>query len=160
MLTLEIQHYGTTYSNNDKLEARKKLVSHKMWVLEELWLWLIRYRRELRRWFYPWKKDHLEAEKNWLETIKFHLRNLSAADIESWNMARDCYVMSFQSLVDCYGGAGNEADEKPSLAVRGPRRDGKYQIVAIAEMPLNEPYDTFPSAHSALNRITNNTGRL
>ena len=78
-----------------RYRMRDVLGSYKMYVLEEMYLWLGREKRMNVLYVLPWThtRKHL---RGWEKTLEWHLKRCSIIDRDRFNEAKDCYGPSFQ----------------------------------------------------------------
>ena len=83
------------FTASRRRQMRDVLGSYKMYVLEEMHLWLWREKRLNILYALPWThtRKHLQG---WDKTLEWHLKRCSINDRARFNEAKDCYGPSFQ----------------------------------------------------------------
>ena len=113
LLRLEFDYYNSSsQSSSDRASARARLGSYRMWVLEELWLWIEAKKRDFGR--MSSSGENAVFIDNWLETLNFHARRNSTADWIDFQDAKGCYHPEFVAYVSALRPA--EPSAGPSLA--------------------------------------------
>lgn len=99
LLRLEFDFYNAPNPNHDdRVSARSRLAAYKMWVLEELWLWL-KLKKSERPITAGARAAHTRFIENWTDTLDYHARRNSEDDWNNFKAARLCYDATFYTHV-------------------------------------------------------------
>lgn len=121
MLAMEFQLYCTSFQPPRAMEAAmERFDRYKMWLLEELWLWVEERKKRLP--FPPGERAHAKRENNdWAEVLRVHLERCGAAvRARDWGNERG-YHASFQQLVKDVFAETPSVPEVPSFFRRVQR---------------------------------------
>lgn len=103
MLRLEFDFYNATEPRSENSDAFRSLFSYKMWVLEEIWMWV-----DGQRWrpflLQPQRKAaHDRLLRGWRDTLIYHLqRKASERGWRDFINNQGCYHPGFVKFARTY----------------------------------------------------------
>lgn len=145
MLAMEFQLYCTQFDSNEGVEkALSRFDRYKLWVLEELWLWVDR-RKKLRWWSYD--RRRIETENNeWADVISVHLMRCSTqTKARNWGDEAG-YSARFQCFVKRIYGPKPEDAGPDFWSEAVARRHDWSQDKVKSERPLPARRSAAPSS--------------
>lgn len=103
MLMMEFEYHNNLPAGaEERKQSYYRVMSHKMWVLEELWTWLQEFRSWTQRpWFFETRRRaHHEIAADWEETIAHHIRVRDDWHLTHFfGIAEGCYAEGFKAFV-------------------------------------------------------------